>query len=58
MKTCRHCGSAEPEDVYRCSVCQRALPIGWPNEIALKKAALTVIIPPCVWVLMTRLLQV
>jgi hypothetical protein len=58
MKTCRHCGSAEPDSVYRCSVCERALPVKWPGEVALKKAALTVIIPFLVWVVMTRILGV
>ena len=56
MKTCRHCGSAEPDSAYRCSLCERTLPVRWPNEMVLKKAALTVVIPPFVWVLMTRLL--
>jgi hypothetical protein len=58
MKICRHCGSAEPDDVYRCSVCERALPIRMPSELALRKAGLTVLIPVLVWVVMTRLLQV
>jgi hypothetical protein len=58
MKTCRHCGSAEQDDAYRCSLCQRALPLRWPSEVAIKKAALTVVIPPFVWVVMTRLLGV
>lgn len=58
MKTCTHCGSAEPDSVYRCSVCQRALPIRWPGEMALRKAALTVVIPVFVWMIMTRVLGV
>ena len=58
MKTCRHCGNSDSDDAYRCSVCQRALPIRWPSELALRKAALTVVIPVFVWVVMTRLLGV
>jgi hypothetical protein len=58
MKSCRHCGSVEPDDVYRCSMCERPLPIEWPGEIALKKAALTVVVPIFVWVVMTRVLGV
>ena len=58
MKTCRHCGSKEPDDVYRCSVCERALPIRWPSEVTLKKAALAIVIPLFIWIVMTRLLGV
>lgn len=58
MKTCRHCGSAEPDSAYRCSVCERALPLRWPSETALRKAGLTVVVPIFVWILMTRLLGV
>jgi hypothetical protein len=58
MKTCRHCGSVEQDIAFRCSVCERPLPVRGPSETALKKAALTVVIPPFVWVVMTRLLGV
>ena len=58
MKACRHCGNAELESAYRCSVCERALPLRWPNGMALKKAALTLVVPLAVWVIMTRLLGV
>jgi ribosomal protein L40E len=57
MKVCRHCGSVEQDDAYRCSLCQRALPLRMPSELALRKAGLTVLIPALVWVVMTRLFQ-
>ena len=57
MKTCRHCGSIEQDTAYRCSLCQRALPLRLPGEYALRKAGLTILIPYFVWVVMTRLLQ-
>jgi hypothetical protein len=58
MKTCRHCGSAEPDNVYRCTVCERSLPFKWPSQMARRKAALTVVIPIVVWMIMTRLIGV
>jgi hypothetical protein len=58
MKTCRHCGSAEPDNVYTCTVCEHALPFKWPSQIARRKAALTVVIPILVWVVLTRLIGV
>lgn len=57
MKVCRHCGSAEPDDMYRCSVCQRALPLQMPSDLAMRKAGLTVLVPALVWIVMTRLFQ-
>jgi hypothetical protein len=56
MKTCAHCGSMEQDNMYRCSVCTRALPLRWPSELAVRKASLTVLIPVLVWVVMTRAL--
>jgi hypothetical protein len=56
MKACRHCGSAEPDNVYTCSVCERTLPFKWPSQMVLRKAALTVVIPIFIWVVMTRLI--
>jgi hypothetical protein len=56
MKTCAHCGNVEQESAYRCSVCDRALPLRGPSELALRKASLTVLIPLLVWVVMTRAL--
>jgi len=58
MKTCRHCGCIEPDNAYKCSVCERALLPKGPGKILLAKAGLTVVIPPLVWVVMTRLLRV
>ncbi len=58
MKTCRHCGSAEPDNVYTCTVCERALPFKWPSQMARRKAALTVVIPIFVWVVLRRLIGV
>jgi hypothetical protein len=58
MKSCRHCGSAEPDTAYRCSVCERSLPVRWPSEMVMRKTGLTIIIPYLVWVVMTRLLGV
>jgi ribosomal protein L40E len=57
MKVCRHCGSLEQDDAYRCSLCQRALPLRMPSELSVRKAGLTVLIPALVWIVMTRLLQ-
>jgi hypothetical protein len=58
MKTCRHCGRAEPDNVYMCPTCDRPLPIKWPSQFTIRKVALTVLIPILIWVVMTRLLGV
>jgi hypothetical protein len=58
MKTCRHCGRIEPDNVYMCPACDRPLPIRGPSARLLQKAALTLGIPVVVWELMTRLLRV
>jgi hypothetical protein len=58
MKTCSHCGGQEPDNVYMCPLCDRPLPIKWPSSLVLQKAALTLLIPVLVWVMMTRLLGV
>lgn len=58
MKTCRHCGCIEPDNAYMCTVCERSLPFRGPSELLLRKAALTVLIPGVVWIVMTRLLHV
>jgi hypothetical protein len=39
-------------------VCERALPLRRPSDIALRKAAITFVVPIFVWVVMTRLLGV
>jgi hypothetical protein len=57
MKTCRHCGRIEPDNVYMCPACDRPLPIRGPSGRLLQRALLTLVIPLVVWVLMTRLLH-
>jgi hypothetical protein len=58
MKSCRHCNSVEQDNVYVCSVCQRAMPFAGPSRRAMQKTGLTLGIPVLVWVVMTRLLGV
>ena len=58
MKTCRHCGRIEADNVYMCPSCDRPLPINWPSLVLLEKAAITVLVPMIVWAVMTRLLGV
>jgi hypothetical protein len=58
MKTCRHCGRVEPDNVYMCPACDRPMPIKWPSRLALQKIALAVLIPLFVYLLMTRFLGV
>jgi hypothetical protein len=41
-----------------CPLCDQPLPINWPSTVLLEKAAITVLIPMIVWVVMTRLLGV
>jgi uncharacterized membrane protein YvbJ len=55
MKQCGYCGLSSEDRSFLCPFCGHRFPGPFVSTQALARVLITIVIPPIVWVVMTRL---